>query len=166
MLAMRRVEGNIMSIITQTIFTLFAIVGPSTGLIDLCDVVHPDTGTPTLCEAHPEGAPRYDDVVCCDDAVCFEQDTRGCLDGEQPYYCELGDVSTTGVVSCYFEVPSYCDVFPCAPGYQTQPEGAFMCCNGGVCWTIYPSSGDCELDDIYWCDDGVSNEDGTVTCFD
>jgi len=157
-----------MSIITQTIFILLAIVGSSTEPADLCDLVDPKTGTPTMCEAHPEGAPRYDEVACCDDALCFERDARGCLDGEQPYYCELGDVGATGIVSCYFEVPSYCELFACsqAPaGYQAMPEANGMCCNAGICWTLWDAN-DCELQDIYWCYSGVTNEDGTVTCFD
>jgi len=63
-------------------------------------------------------------------------------------------------------VPSYCDVFPCEPGYQAQPESNMMRCHAGVCWTVYSNTNDCELDDLYWCSDGVTNEDGTVTCFD
>lgn len=157
-----------MSIITQAIFTLFAIAGSPWQAPDLCDAVHPKTGTPTRCEAHPEGAPVYDGVVCCNGEVCFEQDSRGCLEDEQPYFCELGDVGVAGLVTCYFEVPSYCDVYPCEqapPTVQTVPQSNGMCCNAGICWTIWNAS-ECELQDIYWCDDGVSNEDGTVTCFD
>lgn len=155
-----------MFIITQAIFTLFAIVGPASQLPDLCEAVHPKTGTPTRCEAHPDGAPVYDGVVCCTGEVCFEQDSRGCLDDEQPHFCEFGDVGSAGLVTCYFEVPSYCDIYPCAPGYQTVPQENPMCCNAGICWNIWEGTYDCEVDDIYWCDDGVTNEDGTVTCFD
>jgi hypothetical protein len=70
-------------------------------------------------------------------------------------------------VSCYFEVPDYCDVFPCAPGFQTWPQAYDMCCPPGQdCWHTDEFSNDCEIEDIYWCSDGVSNQDGTVTCFD
>ena len=40
-----------------------------------------------------------------------------------------------------------------------------MCCNQGVCWHLWDDD-DCELADVYWCSEGVTNIDGTVTCFD
>ncbi|PRQ06050.1 hypothetical protein [Enhygromyxa salina] len=72
----------------------------------------------------------------------------------------------TGEVSCYFEVPDFCEVFPCKPGFQAQPQANFMCCYEGICWNTYTGSNDCEIQDIYWCNDGVTNQDGTVTCLD
>jgi hypothetical protein len=71
-------------------------------------------------------------------------------------------------VSCYFEVPDYCDVFACEPkpGFQPQPAEAAICCNQGVCWPTTSGANDCELQDIVWCDSAVSNADGTVTCLD
>jgi hypothetical protein len=69
-------------------------------------------------------------------------------------------------VSCYFEVPDYCDVFPCAPGFQTWPQANLMCCHAGDCWNHDDGANDCEVEDVYWCGDGVTNQDGTVTCFD
>jgi hypothetical protein len=156
-----------MTITTQVLLALFATLTPTTGeLRDLCDIVYSDTGRPVLCEPHREGAPRYDGTVCCDTQTCYEAPEGYCLDDEKPFYCALGEADTTGEVSCYFEVPDYCDVFPCAPGFQALPQANFMCCHAGICWTTYPSSNDCEIPDIYWCDDGVTNEDGTVTCFD
>ena len=136
------------------------------GCTNVCDVVNPTTGTPSLCEPHPEGAPVYDNAVCCDSELCYEPAERGCLEDESPYYCERGDVGASGVVTCYFEVPSYCEVFPCEPGIQAPPLDNPMCCHGGICWNIFGDSYDCEIQDIYWCDDGVTNSDGTVTCFD
>lgn len=151
-----------------TIITLLAtLTAPSGTPSDLCDVVYPDTGRPVWCEPHPDGAPRLDSQVCCDAAGCVAPLTGGgCSQGRTPYHCELGQVWADGEVSCYFEVPDYCDVFPCAPGFQTWPQEVGMCCYEGVCWTTWPSSNDCEPQDIYWCNDGVTNMDGTVTCFD
>jgi len=158
-----------MTINTLLLITLFATpLSPSHHAVeDVCDVVDPTTGSPSLCEPHPEGAPVYEDVVCCDAQLCYEPTERGCLKGESPYYCERGAVGASGVVTCFFEVPSYCDVFPCEPTIQAQPQESLICCNAGICWNIYDDeANDCELDDIYWCNDGVTNSDGTVTCFD
>jgi hypothetical protein len=51
-----------------------------------------------------------------------------------------------------------------ADGSWPQTDG--MCCHEGICWDSSPNSNDCEIEDVYWCDDGVTNQDGTVTCFD
>ena len=161
----RREQKEIMTIIT--LITLFATLTATSGQpSDLCDIVYTDTGRPVFCEPHPDGAPRWDKAVCCNDAGCVASRSGSCSTGRKAYYCELGEVWASGEVSCYFEVPDYCDVFPCAPGFQTWPQAAGMCCNEGVCWNSDGSSNDCEMDDIYWCNDGVSNQDGTVTCFD
>ena len=136
-------------------------------LEDLCDIVNPDTGTPVRCEPHPEDAPVYAEPVCCDAAGCYKSDGGWCPDALQSYYCELGEVLASDEVACYFEVPDYCDVFPCAgPGYQAHPQAFSMCCINAICWPYVSGSGDCAPQDIYFCADGVCNEDGTVTCFD
>jgi hypothetical protein len=151
----------------QVLLTLFATLTlTSKGPSDLCDIVYTDTGRPILCEPHRDGAPVYDDTVCCDDYSCVPARDGACAVGES-FYCELGEVwEASGEVSCYFEVPDYCDVFPCAPGFQSQPQSVTMCCSQGICWSTYPGANDCELDDIFWCQDGVTNEDGTATCLD
>jgi hypothetical protein len=156
---------NVMTIIT--IITLFAtLTTPSEKPSDLCDIVYADTGRPVWCEPHRDGAPRLDDMVCCDAAGCIAAHSGGCAQGRTAYHCELGQVWADGDVSCYFEVPDYCDVFPCAPGFQTWPQANPMCCSEGVCWNTNVFGNDCEPQDIYWCSDGVTNSDGTVTCFD
>jgi hypothetical protein len=156
-----------MTITTQILLTLFATLTPTEAEVtDLCDVVHSDTSTPIRCQPHSEGAPRYGNTVCCDTQACFEAPEGYCLDDEKPFYCELGEVDTSGEVSCYFEVPDYCDVFSCVPGFQSLPQANPMCCYEGICWNIFGDGYDCEIQDIYWCNDGVTNDDGTVTCFD
>ena len=68
-------------------------------------------------------------------------------------------------MSCYFEVPTYCDVNPCPPGFGAHPQGMYMCCSQGICWNSYGPD-DCEPQDIFWCQNGATNDDGTATCFD
>jgi hypothetical protein len=150
----------------QVLLTFFATLPPTSGSPpDLCDVVYTDTGKPILCEPHRDGAPVYDDTVCCEGRTCVPARGGLCAVGK-PFYCELGEVRPTGEVSCYFEVPEFCEVFPCKPGFQTQPQANPMCCYEGVCWNLFGDGYDCEIQDIYWCDDGVTNQDGTITCFD
>ena len=69
-------------------------------------------------------------------------------------------------MSCYFEVPDECDLFPCEPGFSPFPQANDMCCYEGICWHTWPGANDCEPWDVYWCYHGVTNQDGTVTCFD
>jgi hypothetical protein len=155
-----------MSIIT--LITIFATLTATSGQpSDLCDIVYTDTGRPIFCDAHPDGAPRWDKAVCCNDAGCIASRSGTCSTGRKAYYCELGELWASGEVSCYFVVPDYCDVFPCAPGFQTWPQANDMCCPPGQdCWNTDIGANDCEIDDLYWCNDGVTNSDGTVTCFD
>lgn len=154
----------------MTIITLIIVAATSTApgqpLADLCDLAYTSTGTPTFCEPHPDGAPHYDDTVCCDTQGCVIARAGSCDEKRKPYYCELGEVWASGEVTCYFEVPSYCDVFPCEPGFQTWPQELYLCCYEGICWELSPSGDNCEPLNIYWCQDGVSNPDGTITCLD
>ena len=150
-----------------TLITFFATLTATPGQpSDLCDIVYPDTSRPIFCEPHPDGAPRYNATACCNDTECVTPRAGKCSTGRKAYFCELGEAWSDGVVSCYFEVPEYCDVFPCALGFQTWPQANYMCCHAGNCWNSLPTSNDCEPQDIFWCDNGVTNSDGTVTCFD
>lgn len=156
-----------MTITTKVLLSVFASLSSTAGApLDLCDVVYRDTGKPIICEPHREGAPLYDSTVCCEGQICVPAGEADCDGDSMPFYCELGEVQASGEVSCYFEVPDYCDLFTCAPGFQQLPQSFPMCCNEGICWTVTGEANDCELPDIYFCHDGVTNEDGTVTCFD
>ena len=150
-----------------TIITLFAtLTAGGTGQpADLCDVVYEDTGRPILCEPHPDGAPEYEDTVCCNGKSCKPANDGTCPTELDAYFCELGQLRADGYVSCYFEVPDYCDLFPCEPGFSPFPQANGMCCHEGICWSSDPGDNDCEPWDLYWCSDGVTNADGTVTCF-
>jgi hypothetical protein len=155
-----------MSITLELLLSFITAIAPLGGatITDLCDIVDAATGVPLMCRAHPDGAPIYDGKVCCDGDSCVAS-SRSC-DAESTYYCHLGERLASDEVRCYFEVPYYCEVFPCAPGIQAQPLAMGMCCNQGICWHHTLGSNDCELGDLFWCSNGVSNPDGTVTCLD
>jgi len=137
----------------------------ASGAPDLCEVVHTATGVPTICEVHKVGAPIYDGNVCCSDGACSAAQASACRIG-QLYYCELGAETSSGGVVCYFEVPNYCDVFACEFAPTPDPQEGSMCCSQGICWDFNINTNDCELGDIFWCGDGATNADGTVSCFD
>src|SRR5690606_4386150 len=123
---------NVMTIIT--IITLFATLTVTGGQpADLCDLVYEDTGRPILCEPHPDGAPKYEDAVCGNDKSCKPANDGTCPSELDAYFCELGQLWADGYVSCYFEVPDYCDLFPCEPGFSPFPQANHMCCHEGIC---------------------------------
>ena len=149
-----------------TIITLFGTLS-GTGLPNVCDSTNPDTGTPILCDPYHAEAPVWDDTVCCDNNNCTVPNALGqCPADRKARYCEFGEQWADNSVSCYFVVPNVCDVFPCEPGFNPWPEQNTMCCYEGICWHLWADDNDCEVWDIYWCSDGVTNQDGTVTCFD
>jgi hypothetical protein len=132
---------------------------------DLCDVVNTSTGTPAICIPHEDGAPVYNADVCCTDSSCVKPIRGACATTQKRFYCELGEVNAVGVVSCYFEVPNYCDVVPCELEVGGGPQEAKICCEFGIC-TLYASGDSCEAANIYHCNSYEDNGDGTVTCHD
>lgn len=124
------------------------------------------TGYPLYCSPTGPDGPLWEGEVCCDGAKCIEHEGTSCPDRMTTYQCELAELDAEGGVTCLFEVENYCDTHACptAPqGYQPQPQGNAMCCYDGAC---YDTLGDECGGILYWCDDGVTNESGTVSCFD
>jgi hypothetical protein len=132
---------------------------------DLCDVVNTSTGTPTICIPHEEGAPVYNADVCCIDSRCVKPIRGKCLTGQTRFYCELGEVNSAGVVSCYFEVPNYCDLFTCQLDIGGAPQAGKICCEFGIC-TPYGGGGTCDAANVYHCNSIKDNGNGTVECLD
>jgi hypothetical protein len=150
-----------MYIATQVLLTYLSTTTP-----DLCDVVHERTGTPTICIPHADGAPSYNADVCCSDGKCVPKIGATCVTGQQRFYCELGEVNAVGVVSCYFEVPNYCDVFPCQLEIDAPQQEDTICCVNGICTPYYGLEGTCDPANIFHCDSVKTNADGTVECQD
>jgi len=142
---------------------------------DRCATLGSD-GYPALCEPIAEDLAWYwDGEVCCDAAGCELLTTRACATGTQTYSCEYATVDVFGNATCQFVVPRYCELnqdcrstaeLPetLPPQYTWGPfESAICCFNTGDCYP--PEGGPCG-GFLTWCDNGVSNSDGTVTCFD
>lgn len=157
-----------MYIATKILLTSLASFSSSgTSTPDLCDIVHPDTGTPTICVPHEDGAPVYDGDVCCNSGTCTAPPVgASCTTGQRRFYCELGEVNALNVVTCYFEVPNYCDLFTCELDIGGAPQEATLCCEFGVCTLYAAASGTCDASNVYHCNSYKDNGDGTVDCLD
>lgn len=150
-----------MYIATQILLTyLSTLTAP-----DLCDVVNAYTGTPTICIPHEDGAPIYNADVCCTDGACVPMIGGTCVTNQSRFYCELGEVDALGKFSCYFEVPNYCELYPCGLDIGAAPQENIICCEFGVC-TPYGGGGTCDAANVYHCNSVHDNGDGTVSCLD
>ena len=155
-----------MYIATKILLTYLSLTAP-----DLCDVVNKETGTPTICMPHAEGAPVYNADVCCSGSNCVAPTRGTCATGRTRFYCELGEINAAGTVSCYWEVPYYCDVFACDDALEIgigPQHGGSLCCDeeSGICEVLVPEQGNCPPENILYCNSIVTNEDGTVECLD
>ena len=151
---------------------------------NLCDDAHLNaTGEPitdstgrTLsryCEGATD-APLLEANVCCsleDNAAhCKLSNSRGYCSSGARMWCEHGEVdSTTGDVTCYQEFPDACDQGLCvqAPAGTPQGDHTILCCHLGNCTAIegYEDVVNC-AGDFLGCNYGMTNEDGTVECFE
>jgi hypothetical protein len=169
-----------LSIIVTTILNMFA-TSP-----DLCAEPYLDPyGTPctdsigqTLsryCKWTGPDAPVLDANVCCtidgDGAACSMPNSRGSCSTGSKWYCEYGKKLTGGGVVCYQPFPSACDHGFCVAAPELPPPvlADLACCNAGMCQPIMAGqTWDCEGNGgtVLWCHDGMSNADGSITCFD
>ncbi|EDM81457.1 hypothetical protein PPSIR1_39740 [Plesiocystis pacifica SIR-1] len=129
-------------------------------LRDLCD------STRAVCEYTGPNAPVLDAAVCLDGMGTVRlQTTGGCPLGSVAFHARYGEVYDPGqnLVVAYIPLANacsqagLCETAEITPGASAMP----ICCWGAICW---PGS-DCD-GTLFWCHDGVCNEDGTVTCFD
>ena len=136
------------------------------GPTDLCAQLD-QYGDPLRCDAVGPGmAPLWNDTVCCDARNCYAPNsTGGCPSGTHSYWCESAELHSTGKIDCVYEVPNYCDEFPCGPVDITAPplKHSICCYQDSGCYDH--EGGLCGGYEV-WCGSGVTNEDGTVTCLD
>jgi len=137
---------------------------PTNGPPDLCAELD-RYGNPARCDATgPDMAPWWDAEVCCDATTCFEPSAAGCASGTDLYWCESAELHSDGSLSCVYEVPSYCDVYPCdGLNIEAPPMKHAICCYDVGCYDH--EGGPCGGLEV-WCGKGASNWDGTVDCFD
>lgn len=143
------------------------------GLVSTSAHAYPDlcTSVSSQCEFTGPDAP----VLAAN--VCWSRTTGTttlmtssiCPNGSYPFFVKYGLVSVTGIVTGLMPLPDACDrPGLCTPSEFAPPSGttsAAMCCLDGVCWPAVAIN-TCEGGEILFCSEGVTNEDGTVECFD
>lgn len=131
---------------------------------DLCSSV------PSECEYTGPDAPVLAANVCWSRTTLTTRLMTGgtCPSGSWPYSVKYGVVDPlTGIVTGLVPLDYVCSrPGLCSPGYLAPPTTweEPMCCGNGECWP-YDLGGYCE-GEILLCINGVTNEDGTVECFD
>jgi hypothetical protein len=125
------------------------------------------TSVPRACRYAPPTAPVLGVDVCYTKSTgtIRLKGTAPCPTGAWPYFLKHGEVVNplNGSVVAYAPLDDACDAGLCLEytphvGGQENP----MCCeNGGPCWDGVACGGV-----LYWCHDGVTNQDGTIDCFD
>lgn len=156
---------------TRSMFVLLALsslvllspTGVEARYRDLCMSV------PFMCEYTGPDAPLLQANVCYGSAIGVRLMTGSCPSGSWPYYVEHGEVvdPITNQVAAYVSLydactkANLCVAGPPPPGAEAFPmcckknaQGGETCYDGGGCGGT-----------MWWCNDGVCNEDGTVTCF-
>jgi hypothetical protein len=160
-----RNRGSILSVLALVVVAglLDSPEARATTYRDLCSAV------PGECEYTGPDAPVLAAVVCWTRTTSTSTLMTGanCPMGSWPYSVKYGVIEPlTSIVIGFVPLDDACSrPGLCQPGYLAPPTtwGAVMCCISGTCWP--GEDGDCE-GELLFCDNGVSNEDGTVTCFD
>ena len=137
----------------------------ATNYRDLCSSV------PSACEYTGPNAPVLAVDVCWSRATSTATLMTGatCPTGSWPYSVKYGLVDPLSlVVTGFIPLDDACSrPGLCSPGYLAPGStwtSAAMCCINGTCWPQVGYDG-CS-GQILFCANGVSNDDGTVECFD
>lgn len=142
---------------------LFAVSGSARAEFrDLCDSAN-------ICEYTGPNAPVLDAAVCLDAAgQASLKGSKPCPTGSVAFHARYGEVyePIQQLVVGYIPLANACTAVPglceASDNYASnQSEAQAICCVGAVCWPGVDCGGT-----LMWCDDGVCNEDGTVTCFE
>lgn len=146
-----------------TVLVLLSPTGVEAQYRELC------TSVPSVCAYSSPNAPLLQANVCFGSATGVRLMSGACPSGTWAYYVKYGEVldPITNQVAAYVPLddacanPGICVQGPPPAGSQEFPmccsknsQGVETCYDGGSCGGT-----------IWWCYDGVCNEDGTITCF-
>ncbi len=135
---------------------------------------HPDlcSSVPAACAYTGPDAPLLDAEVCWSATGSLTlKGPQPCPSGSWAYHLEHGEVvdPLSGQLAGYVplewacSVPGICVDGPAPPGAHSSSSA--VCCEWGVCIPLNETLCDSITAQVLLCDDGVTNEDGTVTCF-
>ena len=162
------------SLAWTTLLTLTLTAVPADASPDRCATLGSD-GYPALCEPIAEDlAWFWGGEVCCEGASCTLSSDGSCPAATDAFSCRYARVDALGHATCQFPIPRYCDIYECQPAsamptelpplYTWGPQESAVCCFAEVgCYA--PEGGPCG-GYLTWCDDGVTEDSGLVTCFD
>ncbi len=154
---------NIGIIFAAALAALFTVQDAHAAYRDFCASV------PGACDYTGPDAPVLAAVVCWSKSTSTATISSGatCPTGTYGYFVKYGDVEPlTGQVHGYVPLddactrPGICQPWNLKP---TTTTTASICCPDD-CWPAEAQQ--CEGQELLFCTDGASNEDGTVTCFD
>lgn len=127
------------------------------------------SSAPSACEWTGPTAPTLDADVCYSRAAGVKLKSGSCPSGTTAYHVDYGEVvnPTNGEVAAYIPLPDACATPGlCSEGDPSGTEGQAICCEFGWCVDLGDVACNGPDDIAYYCDDGVSNIDGSVECFD
>jgi hypothetical protein len=128
------------------------------------------TSIPSQCIYTPANVPKLDANVCYGRTYGIRLMSGSCPTNTWPYYVDYGEVvdPITNAVAAYIPLdnacdhPGICEVGPPPPDAEEFP----MCCTGNTSGEETCVNGVSCGGTLYYCNDGVCNDDGTVTCFE
>lgn len=126
---------------------------------------------PTYCTPTGVQVPRLDADVCLSQQNGLTlKGSAPCPSGAWPYYVEHGEVidPSLGRVEAYLPLDNACDYAGLCVD-APPPDGSqeyLMCCYNDMDGDLICIDGVNCGGTIWYCYDGVSNADGTVTCFE
>jgi hypothetical protein len=134
---------------------------------------HLCSSVPSVCEYIDENeAPWVNTNVCLySNGDIFYKGSGSCPSGSSPYYVGYGEIinEISGEMVAYIPVGDACE----QPGICVEgppPSGAesqLICCDAwGACFPLSQVLCTNRGDQPYICYNGVSNVDGSVTCFE
>ncbi|PRQ06537.1 hypothetical protein [Enhygromyxa salina] len=151
----------------RSVFTLLTLALTAIPLTADAEYRYLCTSVPGACEYSSADVPKLLADVCYypgSNAIKIKG-TAPCPSGSNAFSLIHGEIvdPQTGQVSAYAPLDDACAAGLCAEfAPHDDPQESVMCCeNGGPCWPGGTCGGV-----LYWCHDGVCNDDGTITCFD
>lgn len=134
---------------------------------DLCASV------PAACEYTGPDAPALGADVCWSTSTGVRlKGTGACPSGAWPYYLAYGEIvdPVTGAIAAYVPLdwacshPGICEEGD--PPTSSDPQEQTLCCEFGFCVPVTEVPCDSQNSILVFCFDGVTNTDGSVTCFE